>query len=116
MGILGIAGAVVGVVLLATGAAAGYLYATDYAMEADVKEKECQGPAVDDLLNVVAVRTRLLGIDHDVRGVPDQPCTLLEPGDRVVYRIRSKHTTLYDSKGDCRYDSETGIFCGQALL
>lgn len=114
MGLLGILGAVVAVAVLGGVATVGYLYATDYAMEADVQEKQCQGPAVDDLLNVVSVKTRLFGLDHDVAGVPDPQCTLLQPGDRVVYHVRSKHTTLYDSEGRCRYDSETGVFCGDA--
>lgn len=107
MGLLGIL-VTIGLVAVGGLAATGaYLYATDYAMEADVKDTQCQGPGADDLLNVVAVRTRVLGLDHAVKGVPDQQCALLESGDRVVYHVRSKHTILYRGDQVC-YDSETG--------
>ena len=90
-----------------TAAVGAYLYATDYAMEADVKGTDCQGPAVDDLLNVVAIKTKTLGIDHAVKGIPDQQCQLMQAGDHVVYHVRSKHTTLYRN-GEVCYDSEAG--------
>lgn len=92
--------------VLVVAAVGAFLYATDYAMQADVKDTDCKGAAAD-ALNVVAVRTRIFAIDHAVRGVPDQQCNLLESGDRVVYHLRSKHTILYRN-GEVCYDSEKG--------
>ena len=91
-----------------------YLYATDYMLAADVKDAACGGPLVPDLKNVVAVKTRTFGIDHEVNGIPDQQCLLLSEGDYVEYHIRSKHTTLYRSNGACVYDTETGTACAGA--
>ena len=113
----GLVGVVVGLVVLAVvgvGGTAVYLYATDYAMKADVQDTSCAGPLADDQLNVVTVKTDLFGMDHDVAGVPDRECTLLSPGDRVVYHVRTKHTILYDAEGNCLYDSVNG-FCGSLL-
>ncbi len=97
--------AIVGVV--GTGAA---LYATDYALTADVEDKQC-GVS----LNVISVKTRFLGIDHDVVGVPQHECGIIQVGDEVEYHIRTKHTTVYRN-GDCFYDSETGPGCGSGPL
>lgn len=110
--LLGALAAVAIVAVIGVGGTAGYFYATDYALEADVKGKQCGGPLAQDLLNVVSVRTSLFGIDHDVSGIPDRECTILSEGDRVVYHIRTKHTLLYDAEGDCVYDSEKGVGCG----
>ena len=53
---------------------------------------------------------RALGLEHDVKGIPDQQCSLLSRGNYVEYRIRSRHTTLYEAEGgDCIYDSATGV-------
>jgi hypothetical protein len=88
-----------------------YLYATDYMLTADVQDKACGGPIVPDVQNVVAIKTRMLGIDHEVKGIPDQQCLLLNEGDYVEYHIRTKHTTLYRSNGACVYDTEAGTAC-----
>ena len=104
MGILGIAVAVVVVAIAGVGGTAGYLYATDYELKADVTGTDC-------LVNTVSVHTRTFGIDHDVQGVPQDQCNILEPGDYVEYRIRTKQTTLY-REGQCIYDSVTGPWCG----
>lgn len=97
--------AVVGVV--GTGAV---LYATDYALRADVQDKECNAS-----LNIISVKTRLFGIDHDVEGVPQHECGLIQVGDEVEYHIRTKHTTVYRD-GECFYDSVTGPGCGSGPL
>jgi hypothetical protein len=110
-GLVGTAVALVVLAVLGAGATAVYLYSADYALKAEVQDTSCAGPLADDRLNVVAVKTDLLGVDHDVAGVPDRECTLLRPGDRVVYHVRTKHTILYDAEGNCLYDSVNG-FCG----
>ena len=107
MGLFGILVTVALVGVAGLGGTAAYLYATDYAMEADVKATDCKGPATDDLLNVVAIKTRTFGIDHAVKGIPDQQCNLLQAGDHVVYHVRTKHTTIYRD-GEVCYDSDTG--------
>ncbi|MFA5943941.1 MAG: hypothetical protein WC876_05700 [Candidatus Thermoplasmatota archaeon] len=110
----GALGVIVGIVVALALAAVGggvYLYATDYKMTADVKDTSCGGPIVPDVQNVVAIKTRTLGIDHDVKGIPDQQCLLLVEGDYVEYHIRTKHTTLYRSNGACVYDTEKGTAC-----
>lgn len=107
MGLLGLLVTSALVAVGGTAAVGAYLYATDYGLEADVQSTDCRGPTVEDLLNSVAVKTRVLGIDHAVKGIPDDQCSLLEQGDRVVYHVRSKHTILYRGDQVC-YDSETG--------
>jgi hypothetical protein len=101
--------------LVLVGAAAGtgaYLYATDFTLKADVQETLCLGPVQADDANVVAVKTRVLGIDHEVKGIPDQQCQLLSEGNYVEYRVRSKHTTIYEREGGkCIYDTVTGVLC-----
>lgn len=74
---------------------------------AAVSETRCE-------LLQVKVHTRLFGIDHTVQDVPVQQCNALEPGNFVQYRVRSQRTTLYDREGgQCLYDSETGLYCGE---
>lgn len=77
------------------------LWATDYAIQADVEAKRCD-------LSQVTVRARQIGIEHTVEDVPLAQCLLVEPGDFVEYRIRTQRTTLYDATGACVYDSATG--------
>lgn len=86
----------------------GSLYAADYKLSADVTGKECGGGA----LNTISVKTKALGIDHDVQGVPPEECRFIQVGDEVDYRIRTKQTTVYRD-GVCVYDSVTGPGCGQ---
>ncbi|HUR24910.1 MAG TPA: hypothetical protein VM327_02720 [Candidatus Thermoplasmatota archaeon] len=88
-----------------------YLYTTDYAMRADVQDKQCGLGAG----NVVSVHTRVLGIDHDVVGVPQHECTIIRVGDEVEYHLRTKHTTIYRD-GSCFYDSQSGPACGRGPL
>lgn len=107
---------VIGLVLVGGAVGTGaYLYATDYVLKADVQDKLCLGPVAPDDGNVVSVKTRVLGLDHDVKGIPDQQCQLLSEGNYVEYHVRTKHTTLYEREGGkCIYDSLTGIFCQAA--
>jgi hypothetical protein len=96
----------------ATAGTAGYLYATDYVLKADVQDTLCLGPLQPDDSNVVSVKTRTFGFGHDVKGIPDQQCQLLSSGNYVEYHLRTKHTTLYEREGGkCIYDSLTGVLC-----
>ena len=100
---------VAGAVLL-LGATAGLLYATDYPIEATVRETHCAGPLQPDSENRVEVHTHFLGIDHTVRGIPDRECVLLQSGNFVRYHLRSHRTTLYlEEGGECVWDSKTGL-------
>jgi hypothetical protein len=110
MGVLGIVVAVALVGVAGVGGTAAYLYVTDYGLKADVTATDC-------LTQTVSVKTRAFGIDHDVHQVPEDQCNLLDPGDHVVYHIRSKHTVLYRG-GEVCYDSETGpnMGCAPASL
>jgi hypothetical protein len=110
----GLLGAVAAVAILAVVGLVGvaaFAYTSDYALQADVKGKECSLGA----LNVVSVQTRTFGIDHDVVGVPQHECTLVQVGDEVRYHVRSKQTTLYRD-GECVYDSVSGPGCGAGPL
>src|SRR5688572_20685708 len=111
MGIPGIAAAAAILVVVGLVGVAGFAYASDYVLEADVKGKECNLGS----LNVVSVQTRTFGIDHDVVGVPHQECSYIQVGDEVRYHIRTKQTTLYRD-GECVYDSVSGPGCGAGPL
>jgi hypothetical protein len=104
-GLVGALAAIVGVLVAGTAGTAGYLYATDYGLKADIEHTDCP-------LQVVSVKTHSFGIHHDVSGIPLQQCNLLRPGDHVTYHVRSRHTILYSSDGQCVYDSATGAGCG----
>ena len=109
----GALGVIVGIVVAIAFAGAGVgaaLYATDYSLTADVQDKQC-GLS----LNIISVKTRWFGIDHDVEGVPQHECGIVQVGDEVQYHLRSKHTTIYRN-GECFYDSETGPTCGAGPL
>lgn len=111
MGVIGIA---VTLLLVAAGgvvAVGGVLYASDYGLQADVQDKHC-GLSI----NVISVKTDLFGIEHDVAGVPEHECGIIQVGDRVVYHVRSQHTILYRDGQVC-YDSETGpaVACAAGL-
>ncbi len=109
-----IAWIVIGIVGLvaAIGVAGGVMYANDTTVGATVTQTQC---SVGD----VSIETKfpVPGITHTVQQVPFEQCNLLDPGKSFVeYRIKSGRTTLYedDSKERCLYDSETGIYCGEA--
>ena len=110
--LVGVIVAIAGVLVAGTAGTGAYLYATDFTLKADVKDKLCLGPLAADDGNAVSIKTRLMGFDHDVRGIPDQQCQLLSEGNYVEYRVRSRHTTLYEEEGGkCIYDSVTGVLC-----
>jgi hypothetical protein len=114
-GLVGVIVAIVAVLAAATAGTAGYLYATDAILKADVKGTLCLGPLQPDDDNTISVKTRLLGLDHDVTGVPDQECQLVDQGNYVEYHVRSRHTTLYERQGGkCIYDTLTGVLCQAA--
>ena len=110
-GLLGAIAAVAILVVVGAVGAVAYAYASDYVMQADVKDKECGLGS----LNVVSVHTRTFGIDHDVVGVPQDECSFIQVGDEVRYHIRSKQTTIYRD-GECVYDSVSGPGCGAGPL
>jgi hypothetical protein len=110
-GLLGAVAAAAILVLVGLVGVGAYLYSTDYALRADVQGKECGLGS----LNVVSVHTRTLGIDHDVVGVPQHECSIIQVGDEVQYHVRTQHTTIYRD-GECFYDSETGPGCGKGPL
>jgi hypothetical protein len=105
--LLGILGALVGVLVAGSLGTAGYLYATDYGLKADVEQQHCSIPTV-------TVKTEMFGLHHDVGGITVDQCANLLPGDRVVYHVRTKHTTIYNAQGVCIYDTQTGYGCGAA--
>lgn len=106
MGVVGILVAVVGMAVVGAGGTAAYLFASDYKAEATVQE-DCAGGQVD-------VKTKRFGLDHTVTDIPPQQCLLLKKDSFVEYRIRSRHTTLYEVEGGrCIYDTVTGPFCGE---
>jgi hypothetical protein len=109
-GLLGALAAIAILVVAGTVGVGVYLYSTDYTMTADVQDKQC-GLS----LNVVAIKTRLLGIDHAVEGVPQHECNLIQVGDEVRYKVRSQQTSIYRN-GSCFYDSVDGPGCGKASL
>lgn len=113
-GLMGALAATAAVLLVGAGGTAAYLYATDHTLVADVTGTECAGLPFPESQNTVAIKTRLLGLEHEVRGLPDRECLLLQEGDFVEHRIRSKHTTLYRSTGACVYDTQTGTACAGA--
>lgn len=104
--LVGILAGVAGLLVAGTLGTGGYLYASDYALQADVRATHCSVPSI-------TVKTDALGIEHDVTGITVDECTKLLPGDHAVYHVRTKHTTIYRG-GSCFYDSETGPLCGQA--
>ena len=109
-GAIGILATIALVALVGVVGTGAVLYATDFALRADVQDKQCGAS-----LNVISVKTRLFGIDHDVVGVPQQECGLIQVGDEVEYHIRTKHTTVYRD-GECFYDSVSGPGCGAGPL
>ena len=105
MGLVGTLIAVLAIAVVGVGGTAAYLYASDYKADASVQD-DCSGGAVP-------VKTKLLGLEYTVRNVPAHECVLLHKGNFVEYRIRSKHTTLYEVEGGrCIYDTLTGPGCG----
>lgn len=89
------------VLLFLVAVAGAALWASDYAVTADIEQTRCD-------VSQVLVRTRQFGLEHTVEDVPITQCLLLEPGDFVEFRIRTQRTTLYDADGQCVYDSVSG--------
>lgn len=87
------------VLLLATGI---FLYVTDYAVEAHVVDKTCQGrPSV-------TVETRLGALTETVP-VTTTECFVIQLGNYVHYHVRSERTVIYEKDpatgGRCVYDT-----------
>lgn len=87
--------------------AGGLAYATDYGVEATVKEKRCVEKEVD-------VQAKALPLSHTATAIPADVCAALQPGNFVVYHIRSGRTILYQSEGGlCLYDTaKSPTSCG----
>lgn len=103
----GIVGKILGLVLLilvlmvATGV---FLYATDYAVEAEVIGKNCQGRPT-----TVTVETRIGGLTEIVP-VTSTECLVIQRGNYVQYHIRTERTVIYEKDpalgGRCVYDTD----------
>lgn len=107
MGLIGLLSSIATVLVLGVVGTGGYLYMTDYALEATVQGTNCTAGEVE-------VKTKMFGLEHTVPDVPAQQCAVLAPGNFVEYRVKSERTTLFESEGGaCIYDSKTGPFCGQ---
>lgn len=99
----GLVGKILGIVLLVVVlliAAGVYAYATDYGVEASVVSKKCaESPPT------VTVKTKVGGLAETVQvGVTE--CGVIQPGNFVVYHIRSERTIIYQSEGGkCLFDT-----------
>lgn len=112
--LLGLISLIVGGLLVLLVVAGVSLYASDYAVEATVVEKSCISRTAlnPGQAGGVTVETKLFGIRYTVEDVDATTCTAIQPGNYVLFRIRSQQTTLYESEGgDCIYDSVTGAGC-----
>lgn len=105
---------VIGLAILLVVLAGGfgvYAYATDYPVEATVKNKDC-----DLATPVVTVQTKSFGITHSVEVGANQ-CNLIHPGNYVIYHLRTQRTIVYDREGGrCLYDSSAAAACGTATF
>lgn len=106
----GIVGKILGLVLLilvllvATGV---FLYASDYAVAAEVREKDCEG-----IEPTVTVETKIGGLT-EVVPVTSTECFVIQRGHFVQYHIRSERTIIYEKDpslgGRCVYDTASTI-------
>ncbi len=89
---------------------AGILYMSDYGLEATVVEKSCiaAGPfGTGGRDGGVTVQTKMLGIRHVVQDVDATACSAIQPGNFVIFHIRSGATYLFESEGGaCIYPPE----------
>lgn len=87
--------------MVATGV---FLYATDYAVEAEVTGKNCNGTTT-----TVTVETRVGGLTETIP-VSRTECLVIRPGNFVHYHIRSERTIIYEKDpavgGRCVYDTD----------
>ncbi len=105
-----IAWIVVGVVGLvgALGATGGILYATDFAVDATVIDKDCS-TVIGSGENSISVKTKLFGIEHTLEDVPADQCQLIQKDNFVSYRIKSERTSIWGSEGgNCIWDTVHG--------
>ena len=107
----GLVGKILGLVLLVVVlliATVIFLYATDYAVEAEVTEKNCER-----VPTTVTVQTRMGGLTETVP-VTSTECLVIQPGNFVEYHIRSERTIIYERDpslgGRCVYDT-AGRIC-----
>jgi cytochrome c-type biogenesis protein CcmE len=106
----GIVGKILGLLLLVAVLLVStvvFLYATDYAVEATVTDKNCQSqPAT------VTVQTKFGGLVETVP-VTATECFVIQKGNFVEYHIQSKRTVIYErdpaTGGRCVYDTESKI-------
>ena len=93
------------VLLLTTGV---FLYANDYAVEAEVIGKDCQPRAPDP--PSVTVETKVGGLTETVP-VTSTECAIIQRGNFVYYHIRSERTIIYErdpaAGGRCVYDTQS---------
>lgn len=99
--------AAIGLLVLVLVVVGAVLYASDYAVEANVKDKQCRSALGG---NFVVIQTKALAIDYTVTDIPDYQCGLVNAGNYVKYHLRSERTSIYASEGGtCIYDSVGGI-------
>lgn len=88
-----------GAVLVVVVGGGGFLYITDYQLDATVTGTDCAHQSID-------VQTKQLNIKHTMTDVPTQQCAALHPGNFVQYHVRTKHTVVFNVEGGkCIYDS-----------
>lgn len=99
-------GGLVGILLLV----AGSLYLNDYGLEATVVEKSCTPPGpfgTGGKAGSVTVETKLFAIRHTVQDIDATACAAIQPGNFVIYHIRTGATYLFESQGgECLYPPE----------
>ena len=103
MGIIGGVLKVVGLLILAVVGIAAFLYFTDYAAEAEIKEK---GSDADG--NYVVIRPKLIPRDFTQR-IDSQAASFVCEGYQVTYRVQSGHYQVLDEQGRQVYDSNEGL-------
>jgi hypothetical protein len=100
--------------VVAVVAVAGIAYATDYGMEATVVSKDCGaggdgGNPIPLSDPSVTVKTRIGELRH-TQSIPATECQAIQPGNFVVYHIKSGRTSLFETEGGkCIYDSIGGV-------
>ncbi len=103
----------VGGLVGALAATGGILYASDFAVEATVIDKDCGGSTPGGGLfgvaqsgNTITVKTKLFGIEHTLQDVPADQCFLVQRDNFVRYRIQSERTSIWEVEGgQCIWDT-----------
>jgi len=104
MGLVGTIVRVALIVVVVVVALGGFLFATDYGLAATITKKDCSSNPP-----TITAKTNSFGIVHTMP-VSGQQCGIIQPGNYVIYHIRSQHTTVYDRQGGrCMFDTTTMV-------